>query len=199
MFESADWIHIEIGDTGNRNFLETIKRKYPRVDIFLDDGGHAMTQQRLSLELMLPHIQPDGVFMCEDLSTSWNKVWGGIRWGDSTNAQFRDTTTVGLVYRTLEWFNAGWMAGRVENHNLDAPNLNNYWKDTPWWRDFVKTVKHIHYYNQMVVYEKGIVEIPYATKTVGTSIPYQPSGAYEKVQWKPVLERLQKITQSSWQ
>eukprot|EP00957_Ditylum_brightwellii_P148862 11332801-Ditylum_brightwellii.AAC.1 len=73
MFESADWIHIEIGDSGDPEYLRQLQEKYPHVDIFLDDGGHVMDQQRTALRYMLPHVQPDGVYMCEDLSTSWGK------------------------------------------------------------------------------------------------------------------------------
>ena len=84
MFESPDdKIHIEIGSSSNREFLQSMKEKYPKVDIFLDDGGHRMSQQRLSMEMMLPHLQPDGVFMCEDLATSWGEGFGGIPWGTS--------------------------------------------------------------------------------------------------------------------
>ena len=30
-----------------------------------------MRQQRTAMKEMFPHVQSDGVYMCEDLSTSW--------------------------------------------------------------------------------------------------------------------------------
>jgi hypothetical protein len=40
MFESADWVFIEIGNSEDRSFLDELKKKNPHVYIFLDDGGH---------------------------------------------------------------------------------------------------------------------------------------------------------------
>lgn len=198
MFESEDWIHIEIGDTGDREFLASILQKYPKVDLFLDDGGHTMTQQRLSMEMLLPHVEPNGVFMCEDLSTSWGTQFNGVPFGTSASPDFRDRTMMGLVLRSVEWLQAGWIGGRVMTPSLDHQELDETWKDTPWWREFAKSVKHIHVYNQLVVYEKGFVETPYATKTVGTSIPYTASGQKPKVQWGPILDRIKTLTKSPW-
>ena len=59
-----------------------------------------------------------------------------------------------------------------------------------WWKEFAKTVKHIHYYNQLVVYEKGPLETPFATRTVGSEIPLQYSGEHEKVEWESVMRTL---------
>mmetsp|Transcript_17345 Transcript_17345/g.29912 ORF Transcript_17345/g.29912 Transcript_17345/m.29912 type:complete len:372 (+) Transcript_17345:335-1450(+) len=198
MFESAPWIHIEIGDSGDRQFLESIKQKYPKVDIFLDDGGHKMDQQRLAMEMLLPHITPDGVFMCEDLSTSWGKQFGGMPGGTMANVQFRNKTTMGLVLQTVEWLNAGWIPGGVMNFQMDHPIIQTYWQDTPWWKEFVRKVKHVHLYNQLVVYELGHYDKPYATKTVGYEIPYADSGQREKVVWEPILERIKSLTNSPW-
>jgi hypothetical protein len=37
------------------------------VDILIDDGGHKSRQQRVTLEEMLPHIAPGGLYVCEDI------------------------------------------------------------------------------------------------------------------------------------
>jgi len=39
----------------------------PVIDILIDDGGHEPEQQRVTLEEMLPHISPGGVYLCEDI------------------------------------------------------------------------------------------------------------------------------------
>jgi hypothetical protein len=44
----------------------------PKVDILIDDGGHEPEQQSISLEEMLPHLAPGGVYMCEDIHGSDN-------------------------------------------------------------------------------------------------------------------------------
>jgi len=192
MFDNGDWIHVEIGDTGNREFLDSIVQKYPKVDLFLDDGGHQMHQQRLSMEVLLPHVKDDGVFMCEDLSTSWSRAFHGIPYADEQTPEFASSTMMGLVHRSINWLQSGWIQGKEMHFQYEGvPKLDERWSDTPWWKDFVKTVKHIHIYNQLVVYEKGLVEDPVPIKTVGKRIQYKDSGVHESVVWSPILERLE--------
>jgi hypothetical protein len=58
---------IFIGDQADPSFWAKVKREAPRVDILIDDGGHEPEQQRVTLEEMLPHLSPGGVFVCEDI------------------------------------------------------------------------------------------------------------------------------------
>lgn len=54
------------------------------VDIFIDDGGHHMTQQITTLEKMFLRVRDGGVFLCEDLHTSyWDRYDGGYLRQDS--------------------------------------------------------------------------------------------------------------------
>lgn len=77
-------IHIEIGSQGDRDFLKQLKHKYPKIDILIDDGGHTMNQQITTFEEMFCHISSDGVYLCEDLHTSyWKEYGGGYRCQDS--------------------------------------------------------------------------------------------------------------------
>lgn len=79
-----DQIHIEIGSQSDREFLKKLKLKYPKIDILIDDGGHTMEQQITTFEEMFCHISMDGVYLCEDLHTSyWKEYGGGYRCPDS--------------------------------------------------------------------------------------------------------------------
>lgn len=73
-------IEIEIGSQESIYFWDYIKEKYPRIDIILDDGGHTMKQQITTLEQMFPHLSVNGIYMCEDIFTSYWTLWGGD-WG----------------------------------------------------------------------------------------------------------------------
>jgi hypothetical protein len=42
------------------------------VDILIDDGGHAVDQQQITLEEMLSNLRPGGVYLCEDV-TGFNR------------------------------------------------------------------------------------------------------------------------------
>jgi 23S rRNA U2552 (ribose-2'-O)-methylase RlmE/FtsJ len=73
-------IKILIGDQADRNFLRTLAQTLPRIDIVLDDGGHFMQQQITTFEELFPRIDPNGVYLCEDLHTSyWKRYGGGYR------------------------------------------------------------------------------------------------------------------------
>lgn len=74
----AEGIDVFIGDQSDRNFWKRFKESVPKVDILIDDGGHAPEQQRITLEEMLPHIQPGGVYLCEDIVSMPNNFAGYI-------------------------------------------------------------------------------------------------------------------------
>lgn len=72
-----DRINIIIGDQGDREFWKNIKPELPKFDIIIDDGGHYMDQQKITFEEMFPLMAIDGVFLVEDLHTSYWEEYGG--------------------------------------------------------------------------------------------------------------------------
>ncbi len=66
-----DQIQIIIGDQADRDFLGKVAADLPQVDVLIDDGGHTMVQQQNTFEVMFPLVAPDGVYLCEDLHTSY--------------------------------------------------------------------------------------------------------------------------------
>ena len=46
-------------------------------DIIIDDGGHTMVQQINSFKALFPSIKSGGVYVIEDLHTSYWAAWGG--------------------------------------------------------------------------------------------------------------------------
>lgn len=67
-----EYTEIFIGDQANRNFWKTLKQQLPAVDILIDDGGHQVEQQIITLEEMLPHLRPGGIYLCEDIHGELN-------------------------------------------------------------------------------------------------------------------------------
>ncbi len=65
-FES-DSVRIIIGDQGDPEFWRKFKSEVPPVDIIIDDGSHYHEHQIVTLEQMLPHMNPGGVYLCEDI------------------------------------------------------------------------------------------------------------------------------------
>ncbi len=62
-----EYTDIFIGDQEDRNFWKTFKERVPTIDILIDDGGHSAEQQIVTLEEMLPHLRPGGIYLCEDV------------------------------------------------------------------------------------------------------------------------------------
>jgi SAM-dependent methyltransferase len=63
---------IFIGDQADRSFWADVKKTAPLVDIVIDDGGHLPEQQLVTLEELLPHVRPGGVYFCEDIHYNFN-------------------------------------------------------------------------------------------------------------------------------
>lgn len=64
---NRDGVEIFIGDQGDRGFWRQFKKKVPALDLVVDDGSHEELDQILTLEELLPHLRPGGVYLCEDL------------------------------------------------------------------------------------------------------------------------------------
>jgi 23S rRNA U2552 (ribose-2'-O)-methylase RlmE/FtsJ len=62
-----EYTEIFVGDQEDRDFWKDFKERVPAIDIIIDDGGHQSEQQIVTLEEMLPHLRPGGVYLCEDV------------------------------------------------------------------------------------------------------------------------------------
>ena len=60
-------IKVLIGDQHDVKFLESLGD----FDIIIDDGGHTMTQQQTSLKWLMPQLREGGIYVIEDLHTSY--------------------------------------------------------------------------------------------------------------------------------
>lgn len=63
-------IATQCGDQTNIRFMSNV---FPGIefDIIIDDGGHTMQQQQVSLEVLIPRLKPKGIYIVEDLHTSY--------------------------------------------------------------------------------------------------------------------------------
>jgi SAM-dependent methyltransferase len=64
-------IETFVADQANRNDLKAFIDKYGgNFDVILDDGGHAMDHQQVSLGYLFQHVKSGGIFIIEDVHTS---------------------------------------------------------------------------------------------------------------------------------
>ena len=78
-----DNIKIFIGSQEDRDFLHKVKKEIGKVDILIDDGGHTMNQQIVSFEELFDLVDENGIYLCEDLHTSYMERYGGEYQGDT--------------------------------------------------------------------------------------------------------------------
>jgi len=131
-----DRIRIFIGDQGNRSFLKSVLEQIPRIDILIDDGGHSMQQQINTFEIFFPAIDSSGIYLCEDMHTSyWPKYGGGYK---------REGTFIEFTKDFIDHINA-W-----HSEEKDIFDIN----------DFTRSVYSLHYYDSMIVIEKRPIDKP---------------------------------------
>jgi hypothetical protein len=68
-----DRVKVFIGDQADKSFWREFRTRVPKLDIVIDDGGHEYEQQLTSLEELLPHLRPGGVYLCEDVHGAFNR------------------------------------------------------------------------------------------------------------------------------
>lgn len=127
---AEDGIEILIGDQADRGFLAEIRRRYPRIDIVIDDGGHTMPQQIASFEELYPHVQPEGVYLCEDIHTSYAPHFDGGYRREGTFIEYAK----GLVDRLYAWYSY-----EPERFAVDALTRSTY---------------ALHFYDSVLVIDK---------------------------------------------
>ena len=145
-----DQIKILIGDQVDRGFLESLKAKFPRIDVLIDDGSHTMKGQINTFEVLFPHISPTGVYICEDLHSSyWMDYGGGVRKAGTFIEYSKN-----FVDRIHAW------------HSEDQKMLSV--------TDFTQSVYALHYYDSMLVIEKRPIERPTHRMTGVPVVPSEP-------------------------
>ena len=74
-YENKDF-EVFIGSQSDPNFWKNFYQKVGNVDIVLDDGGHTNDQQIVSLVESVKNINDGGLFVVEDIHTSYQKHYG---------------------------------------------------------------------------------------------------------------------------
>ncbi|MDP2004114.1 MAG: SAM-dependent methyltransferase [Rubrivivax sp.] len=129
-------VQIFIGDQADRSFLRRVAKEVPHIDILIDDGGHTMEQQINTFEELYAHVAEDGVFLIEDLHTSYWKKWGG---GYRKPGSFIEYSK-----RFIDQLNA-WHSQEPGRFQVD---------------DFTRSAHSLHYYDSVLVIEKRRMSAP---------------------------------------
>ncbi len=110
------------------------------VNILIDDVGHMMEQQIITYEELFDHVKENGVYLCEDLHTSYWSKWGG--------GYKKEGTFIEYTKNFIDFLHAF--------HSKEKELKVN---------SFTTSVDSIHYYDSIIVIEKKNKEEPFAKKT----------------------------------
>ena len=70
---------ILMGDQSDPKFLKLLIDKYKNFDIVIDDGSHQSKHIIESFKYLFPHLNFNGLYVIEDLQTSYFPRYGGSR------------------------------------------------------------------------------------------------------------------------
>ncbi len=155
---AEDQITILLGDQENRDSLRNIKSTLPKFDIIIDDGGHTMMQQTITFEEMYSHLKDGGIYLCEDLHTSYMP-------GDFGGGYGNQYTFIEYSKRMIDQLNAWYSPDERLRVN-----------------DFTRSAFSMHYYDSILVIEKRPISQPVARMKGKPSFPLdaEEQAVYER-------------------
>ena len=85
---------MHYGSQADVSVLNSVLSRNGYFDIIIDDGGHRIEQQTTSFNHLLPRVQSGGIYVIEDLHSSYMEFYGG---GFQKNF-----TTIELIKRLVD-------------------------------------------------------------------------------------------------
>jgi 23S rRNA U2552 (ribose-2'-O)-methylase RlmE/FtsJ len=129
-------IQIIIANQEDKELLTDIFSNQPPFDIIIDDGGHMPNQQKNSFEILFPLLHMDGVYIVEDIQTSyWKSFDGGLR---------MPNTFIEFSKKLIDYVNVDHFRG--EDDLLLDETLKKSLKEQ---------LTGVNFYDGMVVFTKG--------------------------------------------
>ncbi|MDH5353353.1 MAG: class I SAM-dependent methyltransferase [Gammaproteobacteria bacterium] len=120
---------VRIGSQTDPDFLASVIKEMGGVDVVLDDGSHKMEHIRTTLEKVLPKVTDEGIYMIEDLHTSYWPNYGG---GHASKKNFFNLVRL-LIDDIHHWYH---------NKGIRLPKVSSH-------------CRSVHIYDSIVVFEKG--------------------------------------------
>ena len=121
------------GDQTDANFLLMVATKFKKFDIIIDDGSHICSHIIKTFGVLFNYLKDDGLYICEDLQTSYWPRYGGSR----MNLKKKSTSL--SFFKTL----------------VDSGNYEAY--DRPFFKksQFDGRIKFVHFFKNLVIIKKG--------------------------------------------
>ncbi len=139
---------IHIGDQTDDAFMDELAKAIEGADIVIDDGGHTSRQTINTFEKLFPAIQKEGVYLVEDVCTSF---WPSYvdRWDGMTFLDLAKT-----IAEKLSW----WHIIPANRRYKQPPEEREGEVNVPW---IARNLWSVSFYNAVVVFEKRVIEEPW--------------------------------------
>jgi hypothetical protein len=148
---AEDQISILLADQESRESLRNICSTLPPFDIIIDDGGHTMLQQVTTFEEMWGRLKSGGIYLIEDMHTSYWPAFGGAYRAPTNFMEY----TKNLIDQLNAWYS-------VDGSGLTIDG-------------FTRTAFAMHYYDSVLVIEKRAIQAPHARMKGTPSFPLAPA------------------------
>lgn len=130
-YKASSNVQVLIGDQNNEQFCKSLGKQFNGFDIIIDDGSHQNDHQINSFTWLWPYIKENGLYMIEDVHTSyWDEFKGGFK---------KPSSCVEFSKNIIDNLNA---YHNKENH---PDFLKNRYSDE---------VLGIYYHDSIIVFEK---------------------------------------------
>lgn len=119
----GDLYPVELGDQADPEFLRGVAEKHGPFDIVIDDGGHTMRQQIVSVETLFPLLNQGGTYIVEDCHTSYWPEYADAEPGGQTFIEWLKDRTDDLHayhHSLAEHLPAPWQAALSGIHVYDS-------------------------------------------------------------------------------
>ncbi|HEX6346575.1 class I SAM-dependent methyltransferase [Umezawaea sp.] len=136
-------LHTHQGDQSDVEFLSGLADLTGPLDVVIDDGSHLSQDVITSFRALFPRLRPGGLYVVEDLQTSYWPGWGG----DSTDLA-NPATSMGLLKSLVDGLN---------HREIDDGREPSY-SD--------RHITAVHFYHNMAFVEKGVNSEPPAPSWV---------------------------------
>jgi hypothetical protein len=139
-------ISVEIGSQADGNFLSRTWQQYGPFDMILDDGSHMNEHVIYSFQHLWGSVKSGGVYVIEDIGTSYWDEWGGGYLRNNTSMEYFKKLSDDINFRGLQNFDTPNVHARKEDW------LTNLSHETQ--PDCVTDIESINFLNGIIIITK---------------------------------------------
>ncbi len=116
-----------------------------QFDIIIDDGSHQMEHQIISFKTLFPHLKKGGLYIIEDLHTSYWRDYGSE--GDCNTPTASATSMIRFLQNLVDDINYVGAKTEYAHRSKQIPLLSNL-------TEYQEHIASIHFYTSLCIIEK---------------------------------------------